>query len=233
MLKLRTLLLLCVVPFGPAPAHAQFEPLAFAICRKIPADTARLKCFDEIGASKSDGSSLSAPAVQPGWQFTVDKSPLDDSSQVTAILPSKDGANLVLRCKERKTEAVFVPSGFFVSGTGDTIPIILRINDNPPASFAWHKSTNGSSAFAPDAIGFIRLLPENGKLFIRATGFQGRLADGSFELADVSSARTKIEEACNWSTPKGSKLDVPKGAYGKSAREGLKSLIDGKAAGTR
>lgn len=214
--------------FAATGASAQFEPLAFAICKKIPADTARLKCFDAIGASPPPNSSDEPAAVQAGWQYTFDKSPLDDSEQVTAVLQSKEGSGLVLRCRERRTEAVFVPAGFFVSGTGDSIPIILRINDAPPTSFSWHKSTNGSSAFAPDAIGFIRLLPDSGRLFVRATGFQGRTADGLFELGDVSSARSKIETACRWSTPKGAKLDNLKGEYGKSARDGLKLLIDGK-----
>lgn len=215
-------------------AHAQFDALTYSLCRKVTSDAARLKCYDEIGASRTDRSSdNNAPTAKAEWQYTVDKSPLDDSVQVTAILQTKDGGGLVLRCKERKTEAISMPAGFFVSGTGDTIPIIIRINDDPPATFSWHKSTNGNAAFAPNAIAFIRLLPDNGKLFIRATGFQGRQADGLFDLSDVSTARTKIEEACNWSAPKPNKATASpsNSGYSKTTRDNLKKMIDKKSAG--
>lgn len=191
------------------PARAQFEPLAFAMCKKITADTARLKCFDEIGSSRTSEADKNDPALKAEWRYVVDKSPLDDSPQVMATLKSKEGAVLVLRCKEKYTEAVFIPEGFFIGGTGNTIPVIVRIDETPPTTVQWSKSTNDRAAFAPNAIKFIRLLPDNGKLFLRATGFQGRQADGSFDLRDVSVARSKIEDACHWPTPKSDKLPSP------------------------
>ena len=53
---------------------------------------------------------------------------------------------------------------------------------------------------------FMRLLTDNGKLFLRASGYQGKQADGLFNLADVSVARDKVAETCHWSTPKSAKV---------------------------
>jgi len=52
----------------------------------------------------------------------------------------------------------------------------------------------------------MRLLTDNGKLFLLASGYQGKQADGLFNLADVSVARDKVAETCHWSTPKSAKV---------------------------
>ncbi|MGX9424035.1 MULTISPECIES: type VI secretion system-associated protein TagO [Bradyrhizobium] len=191
-----------VVSVSNEQSLAQFEPLAFAMCKKIGADTARLKCFDEIGAELDKKGSQ--PNTEPAkWAVEEDRSPIDDSPQVSAAIRGEPaGALLVLRCKERKTEAAFLPSDTFITDSGDGVPVLMRLNDEQPLSTMWHKSTSGQAVFVPAPVAFIRLLTDGGKLFIRATGFRGRQSDGLFQLADVSSVRTKIEEACNWSTPK-------------------------------
>jgi type VI secretion system protein VasI len=191
-------------------ASAQFEPLAFAICKKIAADTARLKCFDEIGASQPN-TEKETPTAAAKWEIEEDKSPIDDSLQITATIKgTPTGAGLLLRCKEHKTEAAFVPAGFFIGGMGDRVPVLARLNEEKPINASWLKSSNGQATFAPNAIEFIKLLPDNGKLFLRATGFQGRQFDGLFQLADVTAVRAKIEETCHWSTPKADKAAATK-----------------------
>lgn len=211
-------------------ATAQFEPLAFAVCKKITADTARLKCFDEIGGGQPTTEKQS-PAIGAKWVIEEDKSPIDDSLQVTAtIAGTPSGAGLLLRCKEHRTEAAFVPAGFFIGGLGDRIPVVMRLNEEKPVSVSWLKSSNGQAMFAPNAIEFIKLLPDNGKLFLRATGFQGQQFDGLFQLSDVTAARTKIEETCHWSTPKADRVTpaTSSDGYSKPNRDSLKQLIDGK-----
>jgi len=59
--------------------------------------------------------------------------------------------------------------------------------------------------FISPAPEFMRLLTDNGKLFLRASGYQGKQADGLFNLADVSVARDKVAETCHWSTPRSAK----------------------------
>jgi hypothetical protein len=187
---------------------AQFEPLAFAMCKKITADTARLKCYDEINANLD--KQQQANAEPPRWTIEEDRSPVDDSLQISAAMKGEpQGSMLVMRCKERKVEAAFVPAGFFMLDSGDRAPVLMRLNDEKPINLWWHKSSNGQAVFVASPLPFMRLLTDGGKLFIRVTGFQGRQADGLFPLADVSNVRNKIEEACNSPTSKSDRPSKP------------------------
>jgi hypothetical protein len=109
-----------------------------------------------------------------------------------------NGSLLLIRCKEHKTEVAFAPGGFFIKGSNAFIPTIIRLNEDQPINANWIPSNNGSAAFAPEAIDFIRSLSDGGKLFVRITGFEGRTAKGKFDLANVSEVRSKVRDACNW-----------------------------------
>jgi hypothetical protein len=70
MLYGSTLLVVCVICLAPISASSQinFDGLAFSICKKITANTARLKCFDEIGAKQDrrTGKRRRCPHLQRG-----------------------------------------------------------------------------------------------------------------------------------------------------------------------
>jgi hypothetical protein len=189
--------LLCV----STPVAAQFEALAFAVCKKIPTDADRLKCFDSIGPrAKTADEEAKDPTPQKGkWVYTESKSPVDDSNQLVAMLLGEPGdALLVFRCWENRTEAAFIPNDAFV-GSG-RVDVLVRINADPPATIASTVGTNGRALFFSPASDFIKLMPDDGRLFLRAFGFQGRQSDGTFSLADVATARDRIAETCHWST---------------------------------
>jgi hypothetical protein len=75
-----------------------------------------------------------------------------------------NGSLLLIRCKEHKTEVAFAPGGFFIKGSNAFIPTIIRLNEDQPINANWIPSNNGSAAFAPQAIDFIRSLSDGGKL---------------------------------------------------------------------
>lgn len=172
-------------------AFAQFEPLQFAICKKIAADSERLKCFDAVGNAPSaqPGQAEESKPIKGKWVYTESKSPVDDSPQLLAVLASDlTDAVLVFRCREKKTETMFWPrSYFFASGRAE---VLMRINSDPPETLSWSVGTNNKSLFVSPAPAFMILLPDNGKLFLRAIGFQGKQTDATFSLADVSAARS-------------------------------------------
>ena len=60
---------------------------------------------------------------------------------------------------------------------------------------------NGRAAFAPNAVDFIRALPDTGRVFIRATAANGTNKDTNFILSGVSEVRDKIGRICNWASP--------------------------------
>lgn len=198
------LLAVCLSVTCAATAEAQFEALAFAVCKRIPSDADRLKCFDTIGKKSEDQASSTEPTPVKGkWTFRESKSPVDDSDQLVAMLQGETGeALLILRCWEHNSEAVFIPPELVISGTGNRYDLLIRINSDSPASVAGIGSTNGRAIFVPNARDFMKLLPDQGKLFIRATGFQGRSSDGMFLLNDVTTARSRIAETCRWTTSK-------------------------------
>ncbi|MCK1519519.1 type VI secretion protein [Bradyrhizobium sp. 17] len=216
-------LALCLSLTWSAVAEAQFEALAFTVCKKIPTDADRLKCFDAIGpkAKTTEEEAKDPTPVKGKWVYTESKSPIDDSAEVTALLLGEPGeVLLVFRCKENRTEAVFVPDGVFI-GASNRVDLLIRIDSNPPETISAQAGTNGRALFIAPPADFMRLLPDNGKLFLRASGFQGRQSDGTFALADVSAARDKVAETCHWSTAKNDRAD----GYSKPARDRLKALI--------
>jgi hypothetical protein len=135
--------------------------------------------------------------AQPAWSIVESKSPTDDSAQISAGLVVGDAA-LILRCKEQKTEAAFSTKDTYL---GDQpVTIRFRINSEEPVKEIWRPSMNGLAAFAPQPEDFIRTLPDNGRVFIRALTAAGENKDTNFILSGVADIREKIGRACNWSS---------------------------------
>ena len=55
--------------------------------------------------------------------------------------------------------------------------VTLRINDEKPFKEVWKASINGRAAFAPDAVAFINVPPDNGKVTIRTTRSDGEVKE--------------------------------------------------------
>jgi hypothetical protein len=88
---------------------------------------------------------------------------------------------LILRCKNQTTEAAFSTQYNYLGYK--SVDVELRINDQNPIKEVWKASMNGRAASAPDAIAFIRSLPDNGKLSIKMTrSTDGKMKEGNFNL---------------------------------------------------
>jgi hypothetical protein len=166
-----------------------------------------LRC-DRRQAKKAEEEAKDPTPIKGKWVYAESKSPVDDSDQVVALLGGEpEGAILAFRCQEHRTEAVLVPpAGFFVTGRAN---VLIRIGDASPATISMTAGTNNRALFASPAPDFIRLMPDNAKLFTRSTGFQGQQADATFDLADVSAARERIANTCHWVTTKSDRTPSP------------------------
>ena len=177
----------------PGAALAQGELLMFGLCRKIPDDAARLKCFDAIvpAPQKTD-----QPKAVQEWSIEDLKSSVGDLPEVFATLSSEDGrSELIIRCKERKTELAVLPNGLFALDRGT---VLLQINDGPAVTASWRASSNSKGLFAPNATALIKTLPDGGKLFVRATGYGRQADDATFQLGAVTAVKDRISAACKW-----------------------------------
>ena len=79
---------------------------------------------------------------------------------------------LILRCKDQTTESAFSTKYNYLGSR--TVDVTLRINDDKPFKQVWKASIDGRAAFASDAVEFIRMLPDNAKLFVRTAALTGR-----------------------------------------------------------
>jgi hypothetical protein len=184
---------------GTVSAQSLFEAIAgLKFCRTLKDDSQRLKCFDGIVPEVPTANPAAKPDIEVTWNVDESKSPLDDSPQVLATLPNEKGdAALILRCKEKKTEAIFSKTLGFLGST-NPIKVLVRINDGKLIETNWVPSSTGTGAFAPSPVQFIKALPDQGKIFIRAFGYNGSPHDGEFSLGKVSEIRAKIAQSCGW-----------------------------------
>jgi hypothetical protein len=183
-----------------APAQSVLEMFAgIKFCKTLTDDTQRLKCFDGLFTEKQSAEKKdTAESKEREWTFVEEKSPVDDSPEISATILTEDGqGSFVFRCKEHRTEAAFLPSfAFFLSG--DPVRVMVRIGEGKPINTTWHPSTNNRAIFAPSAIEFLRSLGDGQKLFLRVTPRNGNQVDGLFNLGKVSAVREKIAEICKW-----------------------------------
>jgi hypothetical protein len=140
----------------------------------------------------------STPASAGTWSILESKSPTDGSHQVGAALIVGDAA-LILRCREETTEAAFSTVRTYL-GDG-SVTVRFRINSENPIKQIWRSSIDGYAAFAPNAEDFIRALPNDGRIFIRAIAADGKNKDANFMLSGVAAIRGNIARACYWAAP--------------------------------
>jgi hypothetical protein len=141
------------------------------------------------------GFVASTAVAQRAWSIVENKSPTDDSEQLSAAMVVGDAA-LILRCQHQTTEVAFSTKN---TDLGDQfVTVRYRINSENPIKEVWRSSMDSHAAFAPNPVDFIRSLPENGRVFIRAIAADRKNKDANFRLADVSNVRDKIARACDW-----------------------------------
>jgi Type VI secretion system VasI, EvfG, VC_A0118 len=165
-------------------------------CKAIPNDQQRLKCFDSLFADKPNQTKpLEKSANEDNWSIEESKSSMDGSQQIVAANLVGDTV-LILRCKDQTTEAAFSTRYNYLGSR--SVDVTLRINDDKPFKQVWKASIDGRAAFASDAVEFIRMLPDNAKLFIGTSRADGKTKEANFNLGNVSDIKNKIAHACSW-----------------------------------
>ncbi len=173
---------------------------AVKACRQLKDEAERLKCYDRLDTSASNaprGQRESKPDGETGWIVNDEKSPLDDSPLVSAALTSGDSkATLLMRCKDRKTEAAVSIRGFIKCGSD--VRVIYRVDQAQATEAPWNAHSSCYLALAPSPIPFIQSLTDDGKVYVRMYDHHGAPYDALFNLGKVSKVRARLAEACDW-----------------------------------
>jgi hypothetical protein len=184
----------------------QEVPAEVKSCKPIADDRERLRCFDGLFGGPSKPQNV-PQGTQANW--SIDETKSNDGSPGVVAANLVGDIVLILRCKDQITEAAFSTNYNYLGYK--TVDVQVRINDQSPIKEVWKASMNGRAAFAPDAVAFIRSLPDNAKLSIKTTRSDGKVKEGNFYLGAVSEVRNKIAKACDWDN---GSVDEPVGSIG-------------------
>ena len=179
-------------------SYASGQSTSSAILRKCSNLFARSSISFVTGSSADKPNPPNAAdksANEGNWQIEEGKSPTDGSPLIVAANLVADTV-LILRCKDQTTEVAFSTKYNYLGSR--SVDVTLRINDEKPFKEVWKASIDGRAAFASNAVEFIRMLPDDGKLFIKTSRSDGRTKEANFTLGKVSDIRSKIARACDW-----------------------------------
>lgn len=212
----RTALILAMMVAGEAQADVSSD---IRKCSAVEDDLKRLDCYDGLASSAQREASAKAaeelrsampPASKGKWVLRVDKSKIDDSTEVYAFVTASQSVHiryqdrlptLWLRCREQKTSVVLDFDGAFMADTGGYGEVTFRIDQKKAFTRSLDESTDNQALgfWAGGAsIPFIRSISGAQKLLVRATPYSESAITIEFEIAGVDEVVKPIQKACGW-----------------------------------
>lgn len=187
-------------------ATAANEKTEIAKCAAQAADAARLICYDTLAKNLGVDKPKTTSGKGAGkWQVSVEKSPIDDSTnvymRVQAEAPVGTGykrahPSLFIRCMENNTSS-FINWGMFL-GTDET-RVLTRLDSNAAAERNWSISTDRKAVFRPgDNVAWAQELMRYKKLLVQVTPYGESPVMATFDLTGLSEAIKPLREACHW-----------------------------------
>lgn len=180
-----------------------------AACSKEKSSVSRLTCFDAIAAKHTTSTKTDIALLNSKWRLSTESSKIDDSKTATLSLnaespirgwPNKNETpTLIIRCKERKTEA-YIVTGMspMVEYGSDGSTIRLRIDKKPAFKIHAGKSTDGEALFIPSAIVQLKKLLGSSTLLFEFTPFNSPPQMTTFNISGIDEAIKPIREVCKW-----------------------------------
>ena len=165
-------------------------------CKAISNDQHRLKCFDGLFMdTPSQPNAAEKSANEENWQIEESKSPTDGSPLIVAA--NLAGDTMLFYGAKTKPPKLRFPLSTIFSAVGlltlrrvsMTKSLLRRCGGRP---------MDGRAAFASNAVEFVRMLPDNARLFVRTSRSDGKTKEANFNLGHLSDIRNKIAHACDW-----------------------------------
>lgn len=194
---------------SPTNGQAQSEKSAIARCAAIDSPTQRLACFDalatRLGVARPAVTTTTSPGGIGTWKVSTETSPIDDSKNVYLMLEAQESIpgligtvrpTLVVRCKERKTEA-YIIWGVYL-GLEET-NVLTRLDEEKATSTTWNISTDNKATFYRGSeIQWLRQLLPHRKLLAQVTPYGESPTMVTFMLTGMTQAMRPLQEACGW-----------------------------------
>jgi type VI secretion system protein VasI len=169
----------------------------------------RLECFDSLSNRLGVASPKTDITTVSKWQVNKETSRIDDSTNVIISLDADSSISgwpgkthipsLILRCKERKTEAYIVTgmSPQVEYGT-DGATITLRFDKEKATKYQTSKSTDGESLFFGQSVGLIKKMLQHTTLLFEFVPFNSSPTMTTFDLRGLAEAVKPLKEICKW-----------------------------------
>ena len=169
----------------------------------------RLECFDLLSKRLGVASPKTSTTTISKWRVNKETSRIDDSSNVTISVnadspisgwPRKTVTpSLVLRCKERKTEA-YIVTGMSpqVEYGADGATVTLRFDKEKATKYQTSKSTDGEALFFGQSVGLIKKMVQHTTLLFEFVPFNSSPAITTFDLRGLADAVKPLKETCKW-----------------------------------
>lgn len=208
MISLRMIFLGAALATIAWPSFAD-EKLEIARCAAIPDGVKRLGCYDEL----SQALGVDKPSIQSGsvgkWSISTETSPVDDSKNVYVTLNAEsefsgwmkhETGRLVLRCKEKRTDA-YVRTGMAAQpeyGLTQEVTVTVRYDKEKAREIRMSQSTDNEALFFPNAIGEIKSMMKHKELLFRFTPFNSASSLTTFKIEGLNEAIKPLRAACKW-----------------------------------
>ncbi len=180
----------------------------FSACAKIADNLKRLSCYDNLAAPKT----AELPTAVGSGAWTVDKSisPLDDTQTVTLTLGADSEIHgwpattfrptIVIRCKEKKTNAYIVTgmSPTVEYGRTNEATITLRLDKIPAYSLVADESTDNKALFLPSSTSSVKKWFGHEQLLFQFTPFNSSTVMTTFKIGGLETAIKPLRSACGW-----------------------------------
>ena len=151
---------------------------------------------------------LSANADSGKWVVHESSSQMDDSKTVVLRLDAentisgwlkKNKANLLIRCKENKTE-VYIHTGMAANPEHGTDAHTVRIRLDKLRAFTerWSESTNNEALFAKTPISLAKKLAHARTMLFEFTPFNANPATSRFDVRGLDQHLNRVAQACGW-----------------------------------
>lgn len=211
-MSLRFRLLIAAFPVlalsAPLSANADVNA-DIARCAAASNSVKRLECFDSLSSRLGLASPKTSSTTVSKWRVNKETSPIDDSTNVIISLDADSSISgwlhkthtpsLVLRCKEKTTEAYIVtgmPSQVEYGTDGATVT--LRFDKEKATKYQTSKSTDGEALFFGQSVRLIKKMLGHRTLLFEFVPFNSSPAMTTFDLRELAEAVKQLRETCKW-----------------------------------